>query len=246
MKILVSVSIIILTVSVIFTCFYQQFSSKRDKELVELKAIQQKQELDNTYFELLSHQNEELQVFVHDTKNHLNNICNLLGSSELVKDYISNIVDDIDSVNRIGKTTNKLLDLIIDKYNYICEKNGVTFLTNIHKANLDFISNNDFTSLFNNLLDNAVEAAKVSDKKRISLNINIIGNMLHIEVTNSCDKPPVSYNKILISTKDNKQFHGYGFKSITRTVKKYKGDIEWDYDDKQQEFLVSILLAYNN
>ena len=45
MKILVSVSIIVLIVSVIFTCFYQQLSSKRDKELIELKASQQKQEL---------------------------------------------------------------------------------------------------------------------------------------------------------------------------------------------------------
>ena len=139
-----------------------------------------------------------------------------------------------------------MLDLIIDKYSYICDKHNILFITNIHKSNLEFISNNDLTSLFNNLLDNAVEAAKVSDEKRISLNINIIGNMLHIEVANSCDKPPMSYNKILISTKDNKQLHGYGFKSITKTVKKYKGDIDWDYDDKQQEFIVSILLAYNN
>lgn len=58
---------------------------KRKSELLELRAIQQKQDIENTYFELLEHQNEELQIFVHDMQKHLGNIYNLSEDSEKTK-----------------------------------------------------------------------------------------------------------------------------------------------------------------
>ena len=55
-----------------------------EKELFELKAYQQEQEINTTYFELLEHQNDELQVFVHDSmigRDKCNRSCNNFISS---------------------------------------------------------------------------------------------------------------------------------------------------------------------
>ena len=194
----------------------------------------------------MEHQNDELQVFVHDTKKHYRTLYGLAENPDKLKEYIEGIVTDLEEANQIGKTSNKLLDLIITKYNYICDKEGVVFEKNIHQSNLSFINDTDLTSIFNNLFDNAIEAARLSKGKSILFSLNKVGNMLVIDITNSCDVPPVVKNHKLISTKKDSVLHGYGFKSICRSVKKYNGDIEWEYKSETQEFVVSIIFPIDS
>lgn len=246
LKMIISVSSLILIVSIVCTSIYQQQTSKKEKEFYELKANQSQQELNNTYFELLEHQNNELQLFVHDTKKHFHNLYDLLDNTDKSKEYIKNIVKDIDEANNIGKTDNKLLDIIINKYIYLCKKNKIKFEKNIHYSDLNFIDDNDLTSLFNNLFDNAIDAANISKNKYISFDINKINEIIVIDIVNSCDIPPIVKEDKLISTKSDKSLHGYGFKSILRVVKKYKGDIEWEYNNIDKSFTVSILLTSKN
>lgn len=241
LRMILSVASLILIVSVILTCLLQQLHSKKEAELLELRAAQQKQELNNTYFELLEHQNNELQIFVHDTKKHYHTLYEMVDEPQRLREYIQGIVTDIENVNKIGKTTNKHLDLILSKSVYICKKNNIYLDLNIHNSDLTFIEDRDLTSLLNNLLDNATDAAKSSKNKSVAMGINKIANMLVIDVTNSCDTPPKVKNNKLISTKQSDGLHGYGFKSICKVVKKYEGDIEWEYNPKSKEFVVSII-----
>ncbi len=243
---LLAISSLILIISVISTCILQQREAQKEKELLELKAFQQEQETNTTYFELLEHQNEELQIFVHDTKKHYRTLYGLAEKPDKLKEYIEGIVTDLEEANQIGKTSNKLLDLIISKYNFICDKERIIFEKNIHQSNLSFINDNDLTSIFNNLFDNAIEAAKSSKKKTILFSLNKVRNMLVIDITNSCDTPPIVKNHKLISTKKDSILHGYGFKSICRSVKKYNGDIEWEYKFETQEFVVSIIFPIDS
>lgn len=243
---LLAISSLVLVIAVITTCILQQKQSQKEKELFELKAYQQEQQISTTYFELLEHQNDELQVFVHDTKKHYRTLYGLAENPDKLKEYIEGIVTDLEEANQIGKTSNKLLDLIITKYNYICDKEGVVFEKNIHQSNLSFINDTDLTSIFNNLFDNAIEAARLSKGKSILFSLNKVGNMLVIDITNSCDVPPVVKNHKLISTKKDSVLHGYGFKSICRSVKKYNGDIEWEYKSETQEFVVSIIFPIDS
>lgn len=245
-KIILSISSIIMIISVIITCIVQQQMSQNEQEIVELKTIKQKQNIENTYFELLEHQNEELQIFVHDMQKHLNNIYNLSSDSDNIKNYISDLYIDLTNSNEIGKTSNKLLDLIINKYDYLTQKNGIEFEKNIHFSDLSFISDSDITSIFNNLLDNAVEAAANSKQKTISLSINSYGNIISIDVSNSCDNPPKLKHDKLISTKQDDGIHGYGFKSIIKSVKKYDGDLEWKYEEADKTFNVSIIFTFSD
>lgn len=240
-KLILSTSSVFLISAIVVICIVQQKNSQKERELIELKAIQQKQDIENTYFDLLEHQNEELQIFVHDMQKHLGNIYNLSYDSNQIKEYISALSTDLCDINKIGKTSNKLLDLIIDKYNYISQKKNIIFEKNIHFSDLSFIKDNDLTSIFNNLLDNAVEAASQSTDKKISFSINSFSNILTVSLLNSCDRAPVLKNNALISTKKKEGLHGYGIKSITKTVKKYNGDVEWEYDESEHIFSVSIL-----
>lgn len=239
-------SSLFLIVAVITSCILQQKQAKKEQELLELRAIQQEQETNNTYFELLEHQNDELQLFVHDTKNHYRALYDLSDEPEKLKKYIEGIVNDLEKTNQIGKTSNKLLDLILSKYDYICEKNDITFEKNIHNSDVSFMADNDLTSILNNMLDNAIESAVKSNSKIITIGINKLGNMLVFDITNSSDTPPLVKNGKLVSTKKSVGLHGYGFKSICRTAKKYNGDVEWEYNQYAKEFTVSIIFPIEN
>lgn len=237
-KLTLSISSIFLISAIVVICIVQQKNSQ--KELMELRTIQQKQDIENTYFDLLEHQNEELQIFVHDIQKHLDNISDISNNSYKTREYISNLSNDLSDSNIIGKTSNKLLDLIIDKYNYLSKRKQITFDLEIHSSDLSFIKDTDLTAIFNNLLDNAIEAAEKSNNKLILLSINSFENFLTISISNSCDNIPISKNNTLISTK-KELGHGFGFKSVNRAVKKYNGDLEWDYNESEQLFNVSIL-----
>lgn len=239
-KILISSTGLIFVASIIIFCIFQQHTAEKEQELMELKTIREKENIEKSYFELLEHQNDELQIFVHDIQKHLENIGKLSDNSEEVKEYVSSLSSDLSDNNKIGKTSNKLLDLIIDKYNYLSEKQGITFEKNIHTSKFDFITQTDLTSIFNNLLDNAVESARKSKDKLITLSINSFGNIIFLELSNSCDFPPRSSNEKLLTTKKDGGLHGYGFKSITKSVKKYDGDIEWEYKEDEKLFCTTV------
>lgn len=240
-KLILSVSSVFLFSAVVVICIVQQQTAQKESELLELRTIQQKQDIENTYFDLLEHQNEELQIFVHDMQKHLDNIYNMSANSEQTRKYISSLSTNLSNVNKIGKTSNKLLDLIIDKYDYISEKKNITFEKSIHTSNLSFIDDTDLTSIFNNLLDNAIEAAVKSTDKKISLSINNFNSIISVSIQNSCDRAPVLKNNSFVSTKRENGLHGYGIKSITKAVKKYNGDIELEYNEEEHTFNVSIL-----
>lgn len=239
---LISISSLVLVISVIMTCTVQQRESRKAREDAELRAFHHEQELNTAYFELLEHQNEILQTFVHDTKKHYANLYNLAETPEKLRMYIEDIVNDIDKTNRVGKTSNKLLDLIINKYDYECDKENICFEKNINQSELSFISDSDMTSIFNNLFDNAIEAAQKTMERRVELNIGKVRNMVVIDISNSCETQPMVRNNKLVSTKTAEGIHGYGFKSVCRAVEKYKGEIEWDYREDKKEFSVSILI----
>lgn len=239
-KILISSTGLIFVASIIIFCIFQQHTAEKEQELMELRTIREKEKIEEAYFELLEHQNDELQIFVHDIQKHLENIGKLSDNSEEIKEYVSSLSSDLSNNNKIGKTPNKLLDLIIDKYDYLSKKQGITFEKNIHTSKFDFISQTDLTSIFNNLLDNAVESAIKSKDKLMTLSINSFGNILFLELSNSCDFPPHCNNDKLLTTKKDGGLHGYGFKSITKSVKKYNGDVEWEYKEDEKLFCTTI------
>ncbi|MCM1285385.1 MAG: GHKL domain-containing protein [Acetobacter sp.] len=233
---------LLLLISVIATFIMYNNTLKKDIELAEVKQAFDKQQTDKEYYQILEHQNEEMRVFAHDIKNHLSSIKSLSASKQ-VDEYIDKIQTDLKKYSPAGNTGNKILDLIINKYRVLCEINETNFDTIIKTANLSFIDDNDLSSLINNILSNALEAAEKSEEKKITLSINSVNNFQVLTCTNSCDTPPKSNGDILITTKHNAKLHGYGTKSITRISNKYNGSLDWNYEADKKEFVLSIVFT---
>ena len=238
--IFISSLVFLLIANVIVYLIYEQ-AEKSNHKLIELELVNQKNDIDMKYLELLEKKNETMNIMAHDYKNNLLTIAGMTDSSE-INDYINNMVGEITKYNQIAKTKNRLLDVILSKYTDICNNKGIKFETNIMTDNLIFINNYDISTLFNNILDNAVEAASLSSQKYIHLEITNCLNTYHkVIATNSCDAKPNSERGKLITTKENKDAHGFGAKSIKKIVNKYKGEMQWEYDNDLKQFKLIII-----
>jgi len=94
----------------------------------------------------------------------------------------------------------------------------------------------------NNLMDNAIAAAMESTEKVISLEAFESGNFGVVVIENSCDQSPKTKNGLLLTTKEGTSIHGYGIKSARQALKHYRGDLDWDYDEKLHRFIVTIMI----
>lgn len=236
---IIAISILLL-INIIIYMIYEQ-AEENNQKLIELELINQKNDIDMHYLELLEKKNETMNIMAHDYKNNILTIANMSDSNE-VKEYINNMIGEIAKYNHIAKTKNKFLDVILSKYTDICNNKGIRFETDIMTENLSFINSYDLSSLFNNILDNAVEAASVSADKLIHLEVANSINLYHkIIATNSCDNEPHSEKGKLITIKKNKEAHGFGTKSIRKIINKYGGELQWEYNDELKQFKLIIL-----
>lgn len=232
-------------ISIVATYLLYNQTAKKEAEVYSLQSELERKNIDEAYYKVLDYQNEELKTLVHDEKNHLS-VIKSFSSIDEVEKYVDRIYDDLNKYSSSGKTKNKMLDLILNKYKVLCEEDNIDFYVNIRTANLSFMENTDLTTMLSNILDNAIEAAKNSNEKKIDLSINRVNGSDMLTCVNSSDVKPVSVSGVLKTTKEDKKFHGAGTKSIKRMVNKYKGEYEWDYDEEEKEFSTLIMFPANN
>ena len=132
---------------------------------------------------------------------------------------------------------------MIDKFVIDCNRRGIQFDYYVKGCNLLGVDDIDLVAILGNLMDNAMTAADQSAGKRISLETTKRNGYSIVIVTNSCDTAPVINGQQLVSSKTDKWFHGFGLKSVAKTLKKYGGDFAWDYNELSREFVVTAMLA---
>ncbi len=217
-----------------------ELSLKNTRELYELKTIQRQQEQDKRYFEIIDRSNNDMRIFSHDIKNHLMQIRNLENMDE-VRSYIDGIYPTVERFNRTGISKNKILDLIISKYAILCEKKNIKFSVDVKTANLSYIDDTDLSSLMNNLLDNAIEAAEKADGGFVRVNIFSKNDTCDgLIIKNTCSALPITEGGRLKTTKPDKSLHGIGMDSINKILKKYNAVYDRKYDEKLKVFETDI------
>lgn len=231
-------------VSVFLTFVFYGKTSKKMEELYKEQSELSRIRTEKAYYSILDKQNETLKMITHDEKNHLLAIKTIANDPE-VSEYIDKIYGEIRETSSFGNTDNKYLDLLINKYHAECEANQILFEYSIKTANLSFMEPTDMISMISNILDNAVDAAKQTNEKKILLSINRKNAFDILTCQNSCDRKPMASEGVLLSTKKIPGIHGYGMKSIMKTAKKYDGEVNWTYDEMMKSFQLMIAFASN-
>lgn len=238
-------SIAMILFAILITELYY-YIEKQNQEKYELQTqLILEQELVSSRNSIIK-QDEEQKILIHDIKKHLtaiNSMCTASNSAH-ISEYINTILNSESlHVNR-DVSDNPLLNAIANRYITECDNLGISMRTDIRTKVCEFMSDYDMTSLFCNLLDNSVEAARKSHRPEIELNIRYtteLRDIILVTVRNSCAENPFDKYGNLISTKESPAKHGYGIKSIERVIKKYNGNMSMYFDDETSTFHTNIL-----
>lgn len=239
-QIALSVLSAVLFASIITLFISYQRSIENGNNLMLMQNELERANTDNNYYNILEKQNEELMIYAHDAKKHLSAIQELNNNPEIDK-YIVEMTNRLKAHSNTCHSGNHTLDVIINKYDTECKIKNIDFSFDFKLANLKMVDDYDLVTVISNLLDNALEASVKSDKRYIKVKTNKVNTYDSLIVTNSCDIPPDADNHELRTTKKDKKVHGLGIKSVLKTLKKYDGDLEWEYNDKSKEFITTVI-----
>ena len=211
----------------------------------ELELEQQKLHINEEYYLELEKQYDSSNILIHDIKKCLGSIKGLLLQNDNSKaiEYIDSIYDGYD-IKQIKKySNNKLINVIVSRYAQLCYNNNIEFSTDIRDVNFSFIKDSEITALFDNLFENAFEATKKCPNKFINIEVDYRNeNYIFIKMLNSINNKPLFQNGVPITTKKDKKGHGIGIKSILKIVKKYHGNLDYNYVENENIFITTILL----
>lgn len=224
-----------------------QYNRKKDREYTEMQLLLQKETDFTEYYKMLLSQSENQAILIHDIKKHLQSIASLneQNAPDKVSAYIRELLLSSDFKESARICDNELLNAIMARYKRQCNEQGIGFTADIRSGVLNFLPDSDLTSLFCNLLDNAMEAAGKVPDSYIEINCSRRENtpFVLITVVNSCRINPFKNDTSDPSTtKAEKRSHGFGLKSIRKICGKYHGDIQMYYDDATLTFHTVITL----
>ena len=224
-----------------------QYHQKKNEEFTQMQLLLQQESDRAQYYEMLLMQNENQRILIHDIKKHLQSVAMLNEQREhdKIDAYIRQLILSSNLKEASRLCDHELLNSILCRYMQQCIKDHITLHADIRSRTVDFIASNDLTSLFCNLLDNAIEAAGVVPDSFIEINTSKRKKTPFVVITviNSCRTNPfLSNGRQLCTQKSDKRRHGFGLKSIRRTVQKYHGSMQMYYNDDTFAFHTIITL----
>ena len=223
-----------------------QYHQKKNMEFTEMQLLLQQESDSARYYEMLHLQNENQRILIHDMKKHLQSIAllNEDNQNEKIRAYIDQLMQSSDLLEFSKICDHKILNNILCRYKKVCNDLHIAFHADIRSNTTAFLSDSDVTSLFCNLLDNAVEASQRIKASYIEISATQREHTPFIIITmiNSCACNPFSPNGELISSKPDPQAHGFGIKSIEKIVHNYNGNMQMYYDEETFTFHTIIML----
>lgn len=190
---------------------------------------------------------EKVRGLRHDLKHHMSEILMLAekGRAQEIAGYVHNMQAELltegEHISSGNADVDSLVNLMLERAKR--ELKNVRCRVSVPQE-LD-IAAFDWNIILGNLMDNAIEAAKMSEEKLLHIRIQYQKGMLLIEIKNSYSGTLVKKADGYLSTKDydstdGTQVHGLGIRNVKRIVEKYNGNME--ICDAEGLFEVRVLL----
>lgn len=210
---------LVLDIYIVFV-FYKLAEGRRIEK--EFYLIQQQSKIQLDVYRELSDKYKNSMKIVHDVKKHINAIEDLI-KSEKANEYKESLCLELNKLCPEFRNNNQMLMVIVNHALFKAEKSKIDLRLHIEELNLSFITDMDLTTIFANLLDNAVEACQMmtEDKRHIDLYAERRMGFIIIQISNPYESVCMITDKKYRSTKSGHA--GIGLSNVCQTVEKYNG-----------------------
>lgn len=212
----------------------RNIQARKENEILEVQNLcQQKQA------ESMQNVMEQIRGERHDFYKHLSSLRQMLIQEQYpgARKYVDELCEERNAISAkiIADTGNYTLDSIL---NYEYERARTYDIEIEYDCEIPKeleLSPKDMSIILMNLLDNAIEAVRKEEEKKITCKIMYRKPQLLIRVTNPCTGETGTLGK---TTKKDAVEHGYGLKNVEKVTDQYLGTMK--VERKKDEFDVKI------
>lgn len=221
-------------------------------KLADDQQIRRKNTVYEQQLELCERHQEETELAMlqmRDIKHNMkNNLISLLayaeqGECEKMIGFINDVMEEGRlRTSKATTTGNIVIDSLVKYWQRTAEKEVIDFQAELSVPMEMAFKGADISLILGNLLENAVEGAEKSTKRKyIKLSVKYDRKNLLITIENSYGGKLKRVKEELRTTKEDAANHGIGLASVRRAARKYQGTVFID-DTVQECFLVRVVL----
>jgi sensor histidine kinase regulating citrate/malate metabolism len=162
----------------------------------------------------------------HDMKHQIAALMQMGGDNLQREQFVEDVQNMIEIYDSAPDTGNEVLNTILAQRSLYCNMHNIQWSCMADGTVLTFMENIDLYTLMGNALDNAVESVeKLSDPKqrRIDLQIGQREAFAVIQVQNPFYGTVKIKNGLPVTSKVDRQNHGFGVRSIRSIAERYQG-----------------------
>ena len=220
---------------ILVVTFFLVLKMERDTQ----KEMQMQLRLQQTELQLklnkdMAQVTDNLRKLRHDMNNHIGLIKSLVYTEkyEDLRRYVDEVYHDVAVANEYIVAENQTLSVLLNSKKDRAKKLGIDFQSLVAIAEFK-MQDADLCSLIGNVLDNAIEAAdKSRQKKFIDFIIQKTDAGCVIQCENAVGEKPEVRKGRFLTKKENSNLHGIGIEAIKDIVAKYKGEVNFEFDDE--------------
>ena len=210
-----------------------------EKDLANLSLVLQSQyENYRNYQETI----ELINIKYHDLKHHTM-LLRQETDPERREAHLEELERELTQFRPEQRTGNYVLDTILSGKSMKMKNSQIQFTCMADGKLLDFMHVTDICTIFGNALDNAIEhVAQIEDpeKRLISMSVGQRRGFLYIEISNYCEGTVEMEDGLPVTTKKDRELHGYGVRSLVYAVHKYGGEVS--FEEKNHFFEVRMII----
>ncbi len=208
-----------------FLLYFMKYLDERNFYKLRSEMMEQQQKLQFENYEVQNNYYTKALSVLHDVRKHINIIEGLYRNNqeEEALSYTKQINDMLKPLAPVEFVDNPVLNCLLSDKIRMAEQQEIVFETDVSTAELGFMEPIDITTLFGNLLDNAMAACKQCEGERyISFRLQRHNDMLYARVENSVLKTvPIKDGNIA------EKERGIGLLNVSRCIDKYRGSISY-------------------
>lgn len=229
-----------LLIAAISGCLYLFTDQLRiQRERLQLANLEEMLENQVKHYSALYEVNRQVAEQRHNLKNILINVRSYIeiGEYDRLDKYVAGFQEKVQPPALIDNGM-PFIDAVLSAK--MAEHTEIPFEVDIKMLTLEHIKQPQIAFILACALDNAIEACEKSQNPFINVQIGQQGKMISIVILNAAEQPINAVGNTLLTTKEDKEAHGYGVKSMSQMAAQMHGMLTWSCE--HQVFRLPVLL----
>ncbi|MFI3173131.1 MAG: GHKL domain-containing protein [Eubacteriales bacterium] len=236
------VLLVVLIVNIIYIQLYAKLLELFEMKY-ESKILNRQLALYGSQYQLMESKMKEYRELKHNMKHDIHAIVAKLRFRDIQnienaewEQWVDDIIGEVD----VNYTTSNALNIILNYYYHQAIKEKIKMVISVDVVEEIIIDDRTLCIIVGNLLENALEACEGNDDSWVKIQIIQQYDNLQFRVSNPIYKTLKWEEGIPKTSKEQKNQHGVGLKSVKRIVREKDGFFE--VSTKEGTFIVEIIL----